>query len=253
MSATESLPLSGIDVAILVGGLGTRLRGVVDDAPKPLAPVLGRPFLFYLLDRLALRGARSVTLCSGYMADFVQEKTGSEWMGMPIYHSVEKEPMGTAGALALAKKFLQSERVLIMNGDTWFEPDFKAFAEAAEGSEFCIAAAQVPDASRYGTLVWDADGRLISFKEKSDSPASGSINAGVYFVSQKLLASLRIEPLSLERTVLPELTRERHVKVLPSDAPFLDIGIPSDYAAAAGFFERLGIAPNPMCPDLPPH
>jgi D-glycero-alpha-D-manno-heptose 1-phosphate guanylyltransferase len=140
-----------------------------------------------------------------------------------------------------------------MNGDTWFEPDFKAFPKAAEGSDFCIAAAQVPDASRYGTLEWDADGRLISFKEKADSPASGSINAGVYFVSQKLLASLRIEPLSLERAFLPELTRERHVKVLPSDAPFLDIGIPSDYAAAVGFFERLGMAPNPMCPDLPPH
>ena len=253
MSATESLPLSGIDVAILVGGLGTRLRGVVDDVPKPLAPVLGRPFLFYLLDRLALRGARSVTLCSGYMADFVQQKTGSEWMGMPIHHSVETEPMGTAGALALAKNFLQSERVLIMNGDTWFEPDFKAFAEAAEGSEFCIAAAQVPDASRYGMLEWDADGRLISFKEKSDSPASGSINAGVYFVSQKLLASLPVEPLSLERTVLPALVLERRVKIFQTDAPFLDIGIPSDYAAASGFFEHLGIAPNPMCPDLPPH
>ena len=244
MSATESLPLSDIDVAILVGGLGTRLRGVVDNVPKPLAPVLGRPFLFYLLDRLALRGARSVTLCSGYMADFVQEKTGSEWMGMPIHHSIEKEPMGTAGALALAKKFLQSERILVMNGDTWFEPVFKAFAEAAEGSEFCIAAAQVPDASRYGTLEWDADGRLISFKEKSNSPASGSINASVYFVSQKLLASLRVEPLSLERAVLPTLVLERRVKVLPSDAQFLDIGIPSDYAAAGGFFERLGIAPK---------
>ncbi len=244
MSATESLPLSDIDVAILVGGLGTRLRGVVDNVPKPLAPVLGRPFLFYLLDRLALRGARSVTLCSGYMADFVQEKTGSEWMGMPIHHSIEKEPMGTAGALALAKRFLESERILVMNGDTWFEPDFKAFAEAAEGSEFCIAAAQVPDASRYGTLEWDADGRLISFKEKSNSPASGSINASVYFVSQKLLASLRVEPLSLERAVLPTLVLERRVKVLPSDAQFLDIGIPSDYAAAGGFFERLGIAPK---------
>jgi NDP-sugar pyrophosphorylase family protein len=253
VNGTQSLPLAGIDAAILVGGLGTRLRGVVDDVPKPFAPVLGRPFLFYLLDMLALRGARSVTLCSGYMADFVQEKTGSEWMGMPIHHSIEKEPMGTAGALALAKKFLQSERVLIMNGDTWFEPDFKAFAEAAEGSEFCIAAAQVPDASRYGALEWDTDGRLISFKEKSDTPASGSINAGVYFVSQNLLASLRVEPLSLERTVLPALVLERRVKIFQTDAPFLDIGIPSDYAAASGFFERLENAPNPMCPDLPPH
>ena len=247
----KSLPLSGIDVAILVGGLGTRLRGVVDNLPKPLAPVLGRPFLFYLLDRLALRGARSVTLCSGYMADFVQEKTGSEWMGMPIHHSVENEPMGTAGALALAKNFLQSERVLIMNGDTWFEADFKAFAEAAEGSEFCMAAAQVPDASRYGTLEWGSDGRLISFKEKSDTPAPGSINAGVYFVSQNLLASLRVEPLSLERAVLPALTLERRVKVFPTDAPFLDIGIPEDYAAAADFFRQLEISPHSMFPDFP--
>ena len=234
----KSLPLSGIDVAILVGGLGTRLRGVVDDEPKPLASVLGRPFLFYLLDRLALRGARSVTLCSGYMADFVQEKTGFEWMGMPVHHSIEKEPMGTAGALALAKKFLQSERVLIMNGDTWFEPDFKAFAEATEGSEFCIAAAQVPDASRYGTLEWGSDGRLISFKEKSDSPAPGTINAGVYFVSQNLLASLRAEPLSLERAVLPALTLQRRVKVFPTDSPFLDIGIPEDYSRAGDFLLR---------------
>ena len=178
------------------------------------------------------------------MADFVQEKTGSEWMGMPIHHSVEMEPMGTAGALALAKNFLQSERVLIMNGDTWFEPDFKAFAEAAAGSEFCIAAAQVPDASRYGTLEWDSDSCLISFTEKSDSPASGTINAGVYFVSQKLLASLPVEPLSLERAVLPALVLERRIKIFQSASPFLDIGIPSDYAAAAGFLERLVIAPK---------
>ena len=81
-------------------------------------------------------------------------------------------------------------------------------------------------------------------KEKSDSPAPGSINAGVYLVSQNLLASLRVEPLSLERAVLPALTLERRVKVFPTDAPFLDIGIPSDYAAAAGFFERLGNAPK---------
>ncbi len=81
-------------------------------------------------------------------------------------------------------------------------------------------------------------------KEKSDSPASGSINGGVYFVSQKLLASLRVEPLSLERAVLPTLVLERCVKVFPTDAPFLDIGIPSDYAAASGFFEHLGIAPK---------
>jgi ADP-ribose pyrophosphatase YjhB (NUDIX family)/UTP-glucose-1-phosphate uridylyltransferase len=245
------LPLSGIDVAILVGGLGMRLRGVVDNLPKPLAPVFGRPFLFYLLDMLALRGARSVTLCSGYMADFVQEKTGSEWMGMPIHHSVESEPMGTAGALALAREFLQSDRVLVMNGDTWFEPDFKSFAETSVDSEVCIAATEVPNASRYGTLDWNSLGRLNFFKEKSGSPVPGKINAGVYFVSQNLLESLRLEPCSLERKVLPALTNERRVKVFSTDAPFLDMGVPVDYAFAAEFFRRLEILPHSMFPDFP--
>lgn len=252
MQTSESLPLAGIDVAILVGGLGTRLRGVVDDVPKPLAPVLGRPFLYYLLDMLSLRGARSVTLCSGYMAGFVEEKTGMEWLGMPIRHSVENEPMGTAGALALARDELQSERVLVLNGDTWLEPDFKALEDTAENSDFCIAGAAVPDASRYGMLEWDASGRLISFSEKNQSGTPGSINAGMYLITQNLLASLPVEPHSLERQVLPGLTFEGRVKVFPTDSPFLDIGTPGDYARAGEFFSDLGIAPHRMFPDNPP-
>ena len=239
MQTSERLPLAGTDVAILVGGLGTRLRGVVDNVPKPLAPVLGRPFLFYLLDMLALRGARSVTLCSGYMADFVKEKTGTEWLGMPIHHSVENEPMGTAGALALARNYLQSDRVLVLNGDTWLEPDFEAFEASAENSDFCIAGASVSDASRYGMLEWDASGRLVAFSEKNQSGTPGAINAGMYLITQNLLASLTVEPLSLERQVLPSLTLERRVKVFSTDSPFLDIGIPEDYVAAGEFFRRL--------------
>ena len=251
MNATESLPLSDIDVAILVGGLGTRLRGVVDDVPKPFAPVLARPFLFFLLDMLALRGARSVTLCSGYMAEFVREKIGTDWLGMPIHHSVETEPLGTAGALAHAKEFLKSPRVLVLNGDTWFEPHFPDLLAAAENSEFCIAAAQVPDASRYGTLEIDPSGRLLAFREKSPTPAPGHINAGVYLISQSVLSTIPPGRHSLETEILPALAAEGRVTALESPAPFLDIGIPSDYAAAPAFFEKLGIAPIAMFPDFP--
>ena len=247
-----SLPLSGTDAAILVGGLGTRLRGVVDDVPKPLAPATGRPFLFHLLDMLALRGARSVTLCSGFMADFVREKIGSEWLGMPIRHSVEAEPLGTAGALANAKDFLESPRILVMNGDTWFEPDFIGFQAAAAESDFCIAAAKVPDASRYGTLETAPDGRLLAFREKSPTPAGGPINAGTYLLPRSLLDSIPPGRHSLETQILPALARDGRVKVFESDSPFLDIGIPSDYADAPAFFAQLVLAPNAMFPDSPP-
>jgi NDP-sugar pyrophosphorylase family protein len=130
---------------------------VVDDVPKPLAPVLGRPFLFYLLDRLALRGARSVTLCSGYMADFIQEKIGSEWMEMPVHHSVETEPMGTAGALALAKVFLQSERVLVMNGDTtghWNGPRTAASFPSKKNPILPLPAASTPAFISFLKISW---------------------------------------------------------------------------------------------------
>ena len=236
--------LSGIDAAILVGGLGTRLRGVVDDVPKPLAPVSGRPFLFYLLDLLAKRGARSVTLCSGYMADLVREKTGTDWFGMAIHHSVETFPLGTAGALALAREFLKSPRVLVQNGDTWLAPDYSGFLAAASHSDFCIAAAQVPDASRYGTLRTDGADRILAFEEKSPAALPGLINAGVYLVSQNVLASIPPGRLSLENQVLPGLVAEGRVNVFRTPSPFLDIGIPSDYASAGGFFEKLGIVPG---------
>jgi D-glycero-alpha-D-manno-heptose 1-phosphate guanylyltransferase len=251
VSISNSLPLSGIDAAILVGGLGTRLRGVVNDVPKPFAPVLGRPFLFFLLDMLALRGARSVTLCSGYMAEFVREKIGTEWLGMPIHHSVETEPLGTAGALAHAKEFLKSSRVLVLNGDTWFEPHFPNLLAAAESSEFCIASAQVPDASRYGTLEIDPADRILAFKEKSPTASPGLINAGLYLLSRNIIDSIPPGRLSLETQVLPGLVAAARVNVFKSPSPFLDIGIPSDYAAAAAFFTQLAIAPIAMFPDFP--
>lgn len=248
---SDRLPLSGTDCAVLVGGLGTRLHGVVHDLPKPLAPVHGRPFLFYLLDMLALRGARSVTLCSGHLAGTIQKSTGSQWLGMPVHHSIESTPLLTAGALALAKTTLQSDRVLVCNGDTWFEPDFTRFFLAAEDSDFCIAAATVPDATRYGRILWDQSGRLTSFLEKNPQGGASPINSGVYLLSQEMLRSLPAEPLSLERGLLPGLVAGGRAKVHPSTGAFLDIGTPEDFATAADFITRLGIAPHSMFPDHP--
>ena len=252
MSEPDQLPLAGIDVAILVGGLGTRLRGVVNDVPKPLAPVLGRPFLFYQLDMLALRGARSVTLCCGYKADLVRTQVGSEWLGMPVQYSVESEPLGTGGALGLARRFLKSVLVLVLNGDSWLDPNWLALRTACAAKDSAsLVFANVPDSGRYGALEISA-GRVTAFQEKSTLARPGAINGGVYLLSQEILASLPPGAHSLEREIFPALVTKKCLGAVPAQSPFLDIGIPEDYAAAGDFFAKLGIAPHSMFPDAPP-
>lgn len=247
------LPLAEFDAAILVGGLGTRLREVVGELPKPLAPVLGRPFLFYLLDMLALRGARSVTLCCGYRAELVTQTIGANWMGMPVRYSIENEPLGTGGALGLAARKMESDLILAMNGDSWFEPDWLSLREKADGFTTTIAAARVADSSRYGTLKIDpASGRVEAFLEKQpDAPSGGFINSGVYVCDRNWLVESACKPCSIERDLFPVLAGSGRLGARTGDGPFLDIGIPSDYERAPEFFHQIGIAPHSMFPDFP--
>ena len=245
---SAALPLASVDAAILVGGLGTRLRGVIDDVPKPLAPVLGRPFLFYQLDMLALRGARSVTLCCGYKADLVRATVGSSWLGMPVYFSVESSPLGTGGALRHASPSLTSSRVLVLNGDSWLAPDWNALCEAPEGGEACLALVQVQDSGRFGAV--ELDGKTVTaFKEKNADGKPGLINGGIYLISQGILSGLPEGTHSLEREVFPSLVAEGRLRGVVTTSAFLDIGIPSSYAAAGEFCEGLGIAPHSMFPE----
>ena len=184
------------------------------------------------------------------MADLIHERTGIDWHGMSLHYSVETEPLGTAGALALAKDFLKSPRVLVMNGDTWLEPDFIGFRQAAENCDCCIASVTVPDASRYGLIEFDRSGTLHAFLEKAlTSNGPGPINAGLYLLSQDVLSILRLCRMSLETQILPALVAEERVRVFEANSPFLDIGTPADYAAASSFFKRIGFSTN-LCTKI---
>lgn len=246
------LPLQGVDAAVLAGGLGTRLRGVVDDVPKPLAPVLGRPFLFYQLDLLALRGARSVTLCCGYLAEHIRGAVGEEWLGMPVRYSVETEPMGTGGALGLAAGSLESDVAVVLNGDSWLEPDWAALLRGAAARGAAVALAEVEETGRYGAVALGADGVVEAFVEKGAPSGPRFINGGVYAMKQGLLKELRGGRSSLERYWLPQWVAEGRVAGERAGGAFIDIGTPESYAAAGRFFEGLGIAPDAMFPDRPP-
>jgi len=221
------------EAIVLAGGFGTRLRGVVDDVPKPLAPVAGRPFLAWLLDRLAASGMRRCILATGYLSDVIEQRIGTRWQGMEIAYSVEPEPLGTGGAIRLAANRLQGDAAHVLNGDTWLEYDPIALEAAACESyaPVAIALAHVDDVARYGAVDID-HGRVAGFREKGEA-GPGWINAGCYFLGADALAALPARnAFSFEQDVLQPRVQAGVVAAFTTTAGFIDIGVPEDYASA---------------------
>ncbi len=222
------------EAIVLVGGLGTRLRSVVADLPKPLAPVAGRPFLAHLLDQLAAGGLRRVILATGYLAEQIEQVIGSRWAGMDIAYSREPEPLGTGGAILRAANLLQGEGVHLANGDTFLRYDLHAIelmvyrADAALG----VALADVPDVARYGAVEVSSD-RVTAFLEK-DGQGPGLINAGSYFLTASGVANLPRDDgaYSFEGQVLLPEALEGRLIAFRDTSDFIDIGVPADYARA---------------------
>jgi D-glycero-alpha-D-manno-heptose 1-phosphate guanylyltransferase len=227
------------EAIVLAGGLGTRLRGVVDDLPKPLAPVAGRPFLAWLLDALATQGLRRVVLATGYRGDQVEAALGPAWHGMTLAYSREPAPLGTGGAIALAAREVAGEAFFVLNGDTWLELDYEAFAHAVAGAgaRLGLALAEVPDVSRYGAARLEGT-RVTGFDEKGGSGA-GFINAGVYWMRRDVLdGQAPGSAFSFERGVLlPAVARET-VAGYSRTRGFIDIGVPEDFRRAQDLFDR---------------
>lgn len=224
-----------MEAIILAGGFGTRLKDVVKDVPKPLAPVAGRPFLAYLLDSLSRSGIRRTILATGYLAHQVEEATGNQWKGMEIRHSVETTPLGTGGAIRQAIHQTSGGPVLVLNGDTWLHLSPAAFLDGlrASGLDLGVALAQVPDVARYGAVDY-RDGRARAFGEKNTA-GPGYINAGVYCLARPAdLAFPSAEAFSFEREVLTPAAAGGKLYGFTETDDFIDIGVPEDYARAQG-------------------
>lgn len=231
------MPAPVEEAIILVGGLGTRLRGVVDDVPKPLAPVAGRPFLAYVLDQLEAIGMRRIVLATGYLCERVQQAVGPRWGGMAVDYSVEDSPRGTGGAVALAARRLQAPGAFVLNGDTFlrFDPRALEAVVARTGAQLGMAVARVPDAGRYGRVEVDGE-RALGFTEKGAN-GPGLINAGSYLLTESAIRGLPTAPVfSFEHDVLRPLAAAARVAVLSDTTDFLDIGIPDDYRIAQDRF-----------------
>lgn len=225
------------EAIVLVGGLGTRLRNVVADVPKPLAPVAGRPFLERILDRLEQGGIRRTILASGYLADVIEDRIRHRWGRMDVAYSVESSPLGTGGAIRAAASKLSAPGAHVMNGDTWLDYSFAEFENAvhAAGAPMGVALAYVDNVARYGRVDVDG-GRIVAFREKGGS-GPGTVNAGCYFLGEESLAALPDrEAFSFESDVLVPVAATGNVVAYTATRGFIDIGVPEDYLRAQSLF-----------------
>ena len=240
-SEVEKRCLADIDVVILAGGLGTRLRSILPDTPKILAPVGGTPFIDILLDRLGRFGARRVILALGHLADQVERHLAvTPRADMSIILVNEPEPLGTAGALRHVRPEIETPLALVVNGDSLVDVDLCAFIAAyrASGAEGAILCTRVADAARYGTVEIDGSSRIAAFREKTGGQGPGTINAGIYVMGRALLD--RIEQIgdpSLERDVFQKLPPGTLAAYVGAFA-FLDIGTPEDLTRGSEFLDR---------------
>jgi len=223
---------------ILAGGLGTRLRHVVSDRPKPMALAGGKPFLEYQIEFLRAQGWTDIVLCLGHQAGQISQhfRDGRKW-GVRIRYAVETELLGTAGALRNAAPFIDGP-FLVLNGDSYLQADLPALLAFHRGQRAAdpqtigaLAAVHVEDASAYGTLELDEGQRIRSFREKA-SAAAGWVNGGIYVLEPEILSHIPPgRPVSLEKETFP-LLLERGYRLYahPVSAFFVDIGTPAGYA-----------------------
>jgi D-glycero-alpha-D-manno-heptose 1-phosphate guanylyltransferase len=218
------------DVIILAGGLGTRLRSVVADLPKCMAPVNGRPFLDILIERLRRQGVARIILSTGYLSEVVEEWIQQQYPGEEILFSREKTPLGTGGAILKALAFSEREDVLVCNGDTLFDVDVESLFRfhRAQGGDCSIALKPMRDFERYGTVELGEDGWIRAFREKEPC-REGLINGGVYVINRaSLMGESFPEKFSFEDGYLAK----RRIAGMVQDAYFIDIGVPEDFERA---------------------
>lgn len=232
-----------LDTAIiLAGGLGTRLKSVINDLPKPMAPINGQPFLNYQFRFLKHYGVKNIILSVGHLAEKIQDYYKEGFEGLSLAYAHEKTALGTGGGIRLAIDMCKSNSVLVMNGDSFFDVDLKQFYDLhqTKTSDTSLALRQVTNAARYGTIQKDNDNRIILFKEKTNTEEPGIINGGLYILQKDVY--LKNTPantnFSIEKDFFEKQLDTLFVKGFEFNSYFIDIGIPEDYTKAQHDFKE---------------
>jgi D-glycero-alpha-D-manno-heptose 1-phosphate guanylyltransferase len=219
---------------VLAGGLGTRLRSVLADKPKCMAPVNGRPFLFYMLHYLHQQGITHAILALGYKSEQVIDWCNNTSLPLRISFAIEPEPLGTGGAILNALPLVENNEIFIVNGDTFFDVPLPALYtfHIAKQAQLSLSLKPMQQFERYGSITINEDQQIIAFHEKKYCE-TGLINGGVYLTTVSYLRSLHLpEKCSFEKEVLEAQATSGHLYGFISNTYFIDIGIPADYEQA---------------------
>lgn len=219
------------EAIILAGGLGTRLSKTISDRQKVMAPVGGRPFLAYILKGLKDSGFTRAVLAVSYLYEQIEEYFGTSFEGMEISYSVEKEPLGTGGAIKQALSFCSEKTVAVINGDTYFSIDFSRLYEKheKENAKIVLAAKKMPDCTRHSTLNISDSGKIIEFSEKKKQK-EGFINGGIYVIDRSVFFDTPEGKFSFEKEILEKMTDG--LFAVKEDGYFIDMGVPEAYFRA---------------------
>ena len=220
------------EAIILAGGFGTRLQSVIQDIPKPMSPVGGKPFLEFLLKQLSLFGFSRVILSVGYRHEIIRNHFGNSFEAMQLDYCVEDTPLGTGGAIARAMQQTKAEHVLALNGDSILLASLERFCDFfhVRNTPISIALKAETNFDRYGSVTLNGS-KIVRFEEKRHM-VEGVFNAGLYgFHTSVKECLLRLPtPFSIEKEIF-----EKHIFPLSGcifHDFFIDIGIPEDYTRA---------------------
>lgn len=226
-------------VIILAGGLGTRLKSVVSDLPKPMAKIKNRPFLEWKLNYLKNQGVNKVILSVGYKYECIIDYFGSEYNYIDIEYAIETAQLGTGGGIKNALQYIDNNNVWVMNGDTFFNADLQTVENIhfQRESDVTLVLKKMENCGRYGYVNME-DYKIISFQEKQKNVISGLINGGVYLIKTNIFSEMLDVSFSFEE-YLAKNTAGLNIIGIEQEGEFIDIGIPDDYYTACELIPRL--------------
>jgi len=227
------------EAIVLAGGLGTRLKSVVKDVPKPMANINGRPFLEYLLSFLKEQNMEKVILSVGYKYEIIKKYFGNNFEGMKLVYSIEERPLGTGGAVKRSLSLTDNKEVFVFNGDTIFKINLEEFFlfHQKKKSVLSIALKFMRDFDRYGSVKIDDTGRIIGFEEKKYYK-EGLINGGIYLLNREFFLNFNLKNrFSFEKEFLEKYYAVYKFYGLVFNDFFIDIGVPDDYEKCKSYFK----------------